>query len=90
LLLLIMSKINLYLIVAVVFMLSGCREGKLNSDYEESKPKEEVSVSRPDGNRKFEVVIIDGCEYLFCPWPNQAMLTHKGNCKFCLKRGAAK
>lgn len=27
------------------------------------------------------VVIIDGCEYLYGPWGNATVLCHKGNCK---------
>lgn len=28
-----------------------------------------------------ELVIIDSCEYLYGPWGNATVLTHKGNCK---------
>ena len=28
-----------------------------------------------------EIVTIDGCEYLYGPWGNARVLTHKGNCK---------
>jgi hypothetical protein len=28
-----------------------------------------------------EIVIIDSCEYLYAPWGNATVLTHKGNCK---------
>lgn len=28
-----------------------------------------------------EVVIIDSCEYIYGPWGNATVLTHKGNCK---------
>jgi hypothetical protein len=27
------------------------------------------------------VVVIDSCEYLYGPWGNATVLTHKGNCK---------
>lgn len=27
------------------------------------------------------VVVIDSCEYLYGPWGNASVLTHKGNCK---------
>ena len=27
------------------------------------------------------VVVIDSCEYLYGPWGNASILTHKGNCK---------
>lgn len=28
-----------------------------------------------------QLVIIDSCEYLYGPWDNATVLTHKGNCK---------
>jgi hypothetical protein len=28
-----------------------------------------------------EIVVIDSCEYLYGPWGNETVLTHKGNCK---------
>ena len=28
-----------------------------------------------------QLVIIDSCEYLYGPWGNATVLTHKGNCK---------
>ena len=28
-----------------------------------------------------EIVIIDSCEYIYGPWGNATVLTHKGNCK---------
>lgn len=38
------------------------------------------------GESLFEVVEIDGCEYLLNTTSDDADLTHKGNCKFCLER----
>lgn len=32
------------------------------------------------------VVEIDSCEYLYGDWGNSYVLTHKGNCKYCLKK----
>jgi hypothetical protein len=29
---------------------------------------------------KVEIVVIDSCEYLYGPWDNSSVLTHKGNC----------
>ena len=29
---------------------------------------------------------IDSCEYLYGPWGNATILTHKGNCRFCKQR----
>lgn len=27
------------------------------------------------------IVVVDSCEYLYGPWGNASVLTHKGNCK---------
>ena len=32
------------------------------------------------------IVEVDSCEYLLGDWGKQTVLTHKGNCKFCLER----
>jgi hypothetical protein len=32
------------------------------------------------------IVEVDSCEYLFGDWGDATVLTHKGNCKFCLER----
>jgi len=33
------------------------------------------------GHRTVEVITIDSCEYIYGPWGNATVLTHKGNCK---------
>ena len=30
---------------------------------------------------KLYIVVVDSCEYLYGPWGNATVLTHKGNCK---------
>jgi hypothetical protein len=30
---------------------------------------------------KLYIVVVDSCEYLYGPWGNASVLTHKGNCK---------
>lgn len=32
-------------------------------------------------HRRVQTVIVDSCEYLYGPWGNATVLTHKGNCK---------
>lgn len=32
-----------------------------------------------------QIIKIDSCEYLFGDWGSSTTLTHKGNCKNCLK-----
>jgi hypothetical protein len=33
-----------------------------------------------------ELIVVDGCEYLYGDWGNATVLTHKGNCKYCVER----
>lgn len=35
-------------------------------------------------NSALEVLTIDSCEYLYGEWGNATVLTHKGNCKYCV------
>lgn len=37
-------------------------------------------------NETFDVYIIKDCEYIISPSAGVSSLTHKGNCKFCMKR----
>ena len=33
-----------------------------------------------------EILTIDSCEYLYGGWGNATVLTHKGNCVYCIDR----
>lgn len=35
-------------------------------------------------NSALEVLTIDSCEYLYGEWGSATVLTHKGNCKYCV------
>ena len=37
-------------------------------------------------NSGVQILIIDGCEYIWCKNGYGAGLTHKGNCQFCEER----
>ena len=39
---------------------------------------------------KVEIVVIDSCEYLYGPWGNATVLTHKGNCSNPIHKGGNK
>lgn len=39
-----------------------------------------------EGKAPLIIVDVDSCEYLLGAWGNATVLTHKGNCKFCLQR----
>ena len=56
----------------------GCRE--VNT------PKEDTGFVVREGANPLTIVEVDSCEYLFGDWHNATVLTHKGNCKFCLER----
>jgi hypothetical protein len=49
----------------------------------------EVTVKKINSSEDFQIVNIDGCEYIvmekFYPVSNEvvASITHKGNCKYC-------
>ena len=36
--------------------------------------------------QKFELIVIDSCEYLFSNDSHRGYLAHKGNCIFCKER----
>lgn len=47
----------------------------------EPKNKSVKEKFEMDYEHHLEVVVIDSCEYLYGPWGNATVLTHKGNCK---------
>ncbi len=46
------------------------------------------TTTLPDrfGGRRIEVLVIDGCEYIYFFSGNSEVLAHKGNCKYCAMR----
>lgn len=59
--------------VVIGMFLTGC-----NSPTVKGK-KTEYRLEGYD--KSLMLVEIDGCEYLYGPWGNGTVLTHKGNCK---------
>ena len=67
-----------YVLLAVVFLIS-C----------ETKNATIESTSTTINGRDFEIYVIDNCEYIgTIHGSNADVLSHKGNCKFCLARHA--
>jgi hypothetical protein len=66
---------KLILIITVLGIYS-CTETPANN----TGRKEATYIITYDESR-VQVVIIDSCEYLYGPWGNATVLTHKGNCK---------
>jgi hypothetical protein len=56
----------------------GCRE--VNT------PRKDTGFVVREGNEPLLIVEVDSCEYLLGAWGDETLLTHKGNCKFCLER----
>ena len=71
-------KTKLMLIALIMGMVS-CTERNVPSN------KTEYVVY--PGNNPVEVVTIDSCEYLYGPWGNATVLTHKGNCSNPIHKG---
>ena len=59
-------------ILALAIGMVGCAESNVPSQ------KTEYMINTYG---KVEIVVIDSCEYLYGPWGNATVLTHKGNCK---------
>lgn len=56
-----------------------------DSLHDETQTNKEIIVNNV--NRPFKIMVIDTCEYLIFDFGlNSAVMSHKGNCKFCLKR----
>lgn len=41
-------------------------------------------------NSALEILTIDSCEYLYGEWGSATVLTHKGNCNYCVLRNEYK
>lgn len=60
------------LLFFIVICLYSCSDPNVKRN-----PK--VYIENEWGN--LEIVVVDSCEYLYGPWGNATVLTHKGNCK---------
>ncbi len=45
--------------------------------------KNDRTIVQGSNKREYEVIEIDGCEYIY----GKHRLAHKGNCKYCKKEG---
>lgn len=58
--------------ILIVMLLASCSESNV-----ETKP---TTYRVGDNSTPVQVVTIDNCQYLYGPWGNATVLTHKGNC----------
>ena len=65
-------------LIVILLILSSCTQQTVDSK------KTEYYFS--NAVNPIELTIIDSCEYLYGPWGNATILTHKGNCRFCKQR----
>ena len=63
---------RLITLTAIILTLSGCNSGNVETHQTEYKLNDMIAL---------KLVVIDSCEYLYGPWGNATVLTHKGNCK---------
>jgi len=62
-------------------ILYSCNDNNVIQD------KDVYNVKLGRYGNEFKVVIIDSCEYIYTNEGNGGQcITHKGNCKFCIKR----
>lgn len=59
----------------------------VSCDYHEvNTPRKNTGFKVITGYEPLVIVEVDSCEYLLGDWGHGNVLTHKGNCKFCLER----
>lgn len=68
------KRLLLSCVVSVLALLS-CKEANVKS--------EGTGLVLQEGYNDLKIVTLDSCEYIFGPWGNATVLTHKGNCKHC-------
>lgn len=66
------------LISTAIILLSYCSARNVD--------REKTEYVIQNGESPVQILIIDSCEYLYGPWGSGAVLTHKGNCKYCKRR----
>jgi hypothetical protein len=68
----------LAVILVLTLSLVGCTNPQPNVETKPTGYKLEGYIGATD---PLVEVKIDGCDYLYGPWGNATILTHKGNCK---------
>ena len=77
-----MKKVILFTFAILFFSCEKKQTGFDGVHYELNKP-----ATNNDINAKFKIIEIDGCEYIVYRFSaNNGLMTHKGNCKYCLNR----
>ena len=69
-----------------MYILFGILLITLGSCTEINTPRKTTGFVVKDYTDPLITVEVDSCEYLLGDWGGATVLTHKGNCKYCLKR----
>jgi len=68
-----------FIILPLALLFAGCN----------NTAEQNFNVLQERFPEKWATVEIDSCEYItYSPGSKEGMLTHKGNCKFCIERSA--
>jgi len=73
-------KPTFLLVSALLLTILSCGSHEVNT------PRNDTGFVVIQGNEPLLIVEVDSCEYLLGKWSSATVLTHKGNCKFCLER----
>lgn len=66
---------------ALITILSLAMMSGLVSCKEPNVEKKRKSYQIDNEQFSIQIIVVDSCEYLYGPWGNATVLTHKGNCK---------
>ena len=49
-------------------------------------------INKQLSDTRYDILILDSCEYIVFAWVprDDHVITHKGNCKFCIERNSKK
>jgi hypothetical protein len=75
------TKILSIVSLLIILFLSSCTPQKVD---------EQREINYAINGEKLQILVIDSCEYIFCPAGTGSWCTHKGNCKFCKERNRTK
>lgn len=67
------------LLCIVLIVITGCQDNR--PTFKQEEPYFEV-----EGVGGLRLIEIKNCEYLLGKWGYATVLTHKGDCKFCIER----
>lgn len=78
------KTLNITLLIVLSIIMVNCGPSYEEVQIEQVKNGKAI---KSNNGKIFDIIIIDSCEYVVYDFGiNNAIMSHKGNCKFCLKR----